>query len=227
MYPLVSQVFVVFCCLTNASQQHEGCIHNVPRALWFRCSQIDYFLHYNAMLSIALCHSGEQGSLAIVPIQCKHGWYRPQPVLSALLMFGAYLCVPVPTSHTAPHHTCIPPPPQKNNLLQSFWIHVIQKTTPPPPHQTKVTIMGKHEIYCWENLIGPFLVHKRLGTPPPPPSNTSFKHSPGHGGGRVRCQKPRKEGARGMAVRGPRTIRRAAGRRARGGRQGGRGPWRW
>ena len=38
----------------------------------------------------------------------------------------------------------------------------------PPPPQTKVTIVGKNEIYNWENLIGPFLVHKLLGPRPPP-----------------------------------------------------------
>ena len=35
--------------------------------------------------------------------------------------------------------------------------------------QTKVTIVGKTEIYNRENLIGPFLVHKLLGLRPPPP----------------------------------------------------------
>ena len=38
---------------------------------------------------------------------------------------------------------------------------------PPPPHQTKVTIVGKNEIYRWEHLIGPFLVHRLLGPWPP------------------------------------------------------------
>ena len=31
--------------------------------------------------------------------------------------------------------------------------------------QTTGTIVGKNEIYNWENLVGPFLVH----TSPPPP----------------------------------------------------------
>ena len=49
----------------------------------------------------------------------------------------------------------------------------------PPPPQTKVTIVGKKEIYKRENLIGPFSVHKLLGPrpplpPPSPPSNTSL-----------------------------------------------------
>ena len=39
---------------------------------------------------------------------------------------------------------------------------------PPPPPRTKVTIVGKNEIYGTENLIGPFLVHKLLGPSPPP-----------------------------------------------------------
>ena len=56
--------------------------------------------------------------------------------------------------------------------------------TPPPP-QTKVPNVGKNEICCWENLIGPFLVHKFLGPRPPPPSLFSLRppppvqHSPG------------------------------------------------
>ena len=39
----------------------------------------------------------------------------------------------------------------------------------PPPHpplQTKVTIVGKNEIYKSANLVEQFLVHKLL--PPPP-----------------------------------------------------------
>ena len=38
-----------------------------------------------------------------------------------------------------------------------------------PPLQTKVTIMGKNEIYHWESLVWPFLVHNLLGPRPPPP----------------------------------------------------------
>ena len=43
--------------------------------------------------------------------------------------------------------------------------------TPPPspPPQTKVTIVGKNEIYNRENLVRPFLVHQVLGSKPPPP----------------------------------------------------------
>ena len=47
-------------------------------------------------------------------------------------------------------HPCPPPPP----------------STPPP--QTKVTIVGKNEIYNREKLSGPFLVHRVLGPRPPP-----------------------------------------------------------
>ena len=35
--------------------------------------------------------------------------------------------------------------------------------------QTKVTIVGKPEMYNWENVIGPFLVHKFWGPRSPPP----------------------------------------------------------
>ena len=41
--------------------------------------------------------------------------------------------------------------------------------TPSPPPQTKVTIVGKNEIYNRENLVRPFLVHQVLGPKPPPP----------------------------------------------------------
>ena len=34
---------------------------------------------------------------------------------------------------------------------------------PPPPPPTKVTIVGKNEIYIRENLVGPFFIHKFLG----------------------------------------------------------------
>ena len=33
-----------------------------------------------------------------------------------------------------------------------------------------MNIVGKNEIYIWENLFGPFLVHELLGPRPPPPS---------------------------------------------------------
>ena len=53
-----------------------------------------------------------------------------------------------------------------------------RKEEPPsPPLQTKVTIVGKNEIYNQENLVGPFLVHKILGPSPPLPS-PHFKHTP-------------------------------------------------
>ena len=38
----------------------------------------------------------------------------------------------------------------------------------PPPK----TIVGKGEIYHWENRVGPFLVHTLLGPRPPPLSDT-------------------------------------------------------
>ena len=66
-------------------------------------------------------------------------------------------------SHPSEEGGCPPPPPG------------------PPFPRTKVTIAGKHKIYKWEILVGPFLVHKLAGPippfPPGPPSNT-FLPSP-------------------------------------------------
>ena len=42
------------------------------------------------------------------------------------------------------------------------------ETPPPTPPQTKVTMVGKNEIYNRENLVGPFFIHK-LWVPNPPP----------------------------------------------------------
>ena len=50
------------------------------------------------------------------------------------------------------------------------------RRSPPPPARTKVTIVGKNEIYNRENLVGPFLVHKLL-PPPPPPAHKSVLES--------------------------------------------------
>ena len=38
----------------------------------------------------------------------------------------------------------------------------------PPTPKTKVTIVKKHEIYRWENPVGPLLVHTLLGLRHPP-----------------------------------------------------------
>ena len=48
---------------------------------------------------------------------------------------------------------------------------LLQPPPPPPcpPLQTKVTIVGKHEIYDWDNLVGPLLGHKLLRSSPPHP----------------------------------------------------------
>ena len=38
----------------------------------------------------------------------------------------------------------------------------------PPPPPTKVTIVGKNEIYRWGNLVGPFFFGTQTVAPPPP-----------------------------------------------------------
>ena len=55
---------------------------------------------------------------------------------------------------------------------------------PPAPHlrpPDQSGIMGKNEIYCWENLVGPFLVHHLFWgvsqTPPPPSLSLSLSLS--------------------------------------------------
>ena len=65
----------------------------------------------------------------------------------------------------------------------------IEGAPPPPrtpPLQTKVTIVGKNEIYRWENFVGPFLLHTLLGPSPPSlpllSSNTSLQEWGGGGG---------------------------------------------
>ena len=57
-----------------------------------------------------------------------------------------------------------------------------RRVTPPAPLQTKVTVVGKSEIYNRENLVGPFLVHTFFSPRPPPPLPPSppFDHSPAH-----------------------------------------------
>ena len=47
------------------------------------------------------------------------------------------------------------------------WPYTTGGGAPPPPLQTELTIVGKNEIYRWENLVGAFLVHKFLGPRPP------------------------------------------------------------
>ena len=54
--------------------------------------------------------------------------------------------------------------------------------TPSPPPQTKVTIVGKNEIYNRENLVRPFLVHQVLGPKPPPPLPPATQKKPWGGG---------------------------------------------
>ena len=47
------------------------------------------------------------------------------------------------------------------------WLTI--KGGPPPPPKTKVTTVGKNDIYHWKHLVGPFLVHKLSGPSPAPP----------------------------------------------------------
>ena len=54
------------------------------------------------------------------------------------------------------------PPPRE--VLE--WLYTIGWGV--TPLQTKVTTVGKNEIYHWKNLVKPFLVHKLLGSKPPP-----------------------------------------------------------
>ena len=54
--------------------------------------------------------------------------------------------------------------------------------TPSPPPQTKVTIVGKNEIYNRENLVRPFLVHQVLGPKPPAPLPPPAQKKPWRGG---------------------------------------------
>ena len=63
---------------------------------------------------------------------------------------------------------------------------------PPPQPQTKVTIVGKTEIYNRESLDGPFLIHKILGPGPPP---TPFLILPWHQGVLVHLRSGQEGGA--------------------------------
>ena len=56
--------------------------------------------------------------------------------------------------------------------------------TPSPPPQTKVTIVGKNEIYNSQNLVRPFLVHQVLGPKPPPPLPPPAQKKPWGGSAR-------------------------------------------
>ena len=61
-----------------------------------------------------------------------------------------------------------PPPPKPPPPLPQSPLSPSPKAPSPPP-QTKVTKVGKNEIYNRENLVRPFLVHQDLGPKPPPP----------------------------------------------------------
>ena len=54
---------------------------------------------------------------------------------------------------------------------------VLPPRTPPPP-ETKVSIVGKNEVYHWENLVGPFLLYNFLAPRTPPPPLSSNAHLP-------------------------------------------------
>ena len=68
------------------------------------------------------------------------------------------------------HRRRAPPPPDQGffRIIKNQGGGASPKTPSPPP-QTKVTIVGKNEIYNRENVVRPFLVHQVLGPKPPPP----------------------------------------------------------
>ena len=113
----------------------------------------------------------------------RHGRYHcsPKPVQSAQCRSCCFpTAVRVPKMAIGCSSTAIIHPPSTVVTLQwpcdqgSIKIAVHWRRggrPPPPPHgdppPTKVTIVGKDEIYHWEHLVGPFSVHKLLGPGPP------------------------------------------------------------
>ena len=76
------------------------------------------------------------------------------------------------STHTLLHAFAVqptPPPRASLGYLKTKGGGDPSPKTPSPPPQTKVTIVGKNEIYNRENLVRPFLVHQVLGPKPPPP----------------------------------------------------------
>ena len=114
------------------------------------------------------------------------------------------------------HHT------PRRNVTQ-----VVQGVGPPP---NKVTIVGKNEMYRWENLVGPFLVHKLLiprlplpfyyspATPPSPRTHTADGgwgegegKRMGGGGSQKRCRTGGRAGKHGLPAGLRASDARAAG----------------
>ena len=71
-----------------------------------------------------------------------------------------------------------PPPPQGFFRIIKTQGGGASPKTPSPPPQTKVTTVGKNEIYNKENMVRPFLVHQVLGPKTPPPLPPLLKRSP-------------------------------------------------
>ena len=71
-----------------------------------------------------------------------------------------------------------PPPPQDCGVHYLWFAFVCFLIRSHPPPKTKVTFVGKNEIYNQENLIGPFLVHKLLGPRPPLAPSPPFEYFP-------------------------------------------------
>ena len=56
--------------------------------------------------------------------------------------------------------------------LQPLTFFSARRSPPPPrthPLQIRVAIVGKNEIYRWENLVGPFGTQTFVSQTPPPP----------------------------------------------------------
>ena len=83
------------------------------------------------------------------------------------------LCIFLLRSARATSGESRPPPPPSNTREVLEWPHTIGGAP-----QTKVTTVGKNEIYNRENLVGPFLVHKIWVPDPPPPSPQPQTQSP-------------------------------------------------
>ena len=81
---------------------------------------------------------------------CQSTWADFDSPVQIVKLLVPICCVRAYT-RTADNHRRSPPPPPD-----------------PPPLQTKVTIVGKNEMYHKENLIAPYLFGSQT---PPPPAN--------------------------------------------------------